>query len=129
MPLEHFEAHLALQIPYPYRLIQTPRDPLASIRRQRNTIHRPRMPLEHFEALSALQIPYPYRLICTPRDPLRPSGVSATPPTSFVCPSSTLRHFPLSRSHTRTVLSVLPEIPLRPSEVSATLSTEMRMPH
>ena len=40
MPIEHVEAHPALKIPYPYRIIFTPRDTLASIRRQRNTIHR-----------------------------------------------------------------------------------------
>ena len=42
MPLEHSEAHPVLQIPYPYRVIVTPRDPLSSIQCQRNTMsHAP----------------------------------------------------------------------------------------
>ena len=82
---------------------------------------RLRVSLKGLEAQPAAHLPQPKGMVlCFPTRPSAHPRSSATEFTPSVCPSKVLTHFPLLISHSRRVLSQLPDKAQRPSALRAT---------
>ena len=127
-PSKHAQARPRLQVPHPQRLVPTPRDRAPAVRRHAHA-HRPIRvcPSSMRRHCPALQVPHPQRFVSTPRDrapAVRRHAHAMTHPVPFQHPQA----LPVSRSHTRTVLSSLAETARRLSGVTLTLLTPVRVP-
>ena len=113
-PLRHSQAFTAFDVPQPNCFIIRAGDSMSAIRAKGDAPDSGSVSFEHSQAFIAFYIPQPNCFVKKRQEIARRlSELKAVLKTEYVCSSSTLRHLPLSMSHSRTVLSPEPEIACR----------------
>ena len=112
-------------VPQPHRLVVAAGDDALAVGAERHTEHRVGVAGERLaDRLAGVRVPQPHRVVVLPETMRCPSGLNATLDTRSVWPVSGWPiGWPVSASHSRTVLSRLPETIRLPSGLNATLVT------